>query len=230
MEAVMNKVKLSVLFAVAATLAACSDNSVAPRSQAADAFSGATQGYRGALSTTDTTRFSITLIPGQSTLYYLGDGNSMFFPAGSVCDPASTYGASEWDNACAPISGVVTVNVREWLDAKGHARADFLPHLRFVPSLLPTAWVTISFKDFQASLDPFYNILYCATDTSGCFDESKTDASLLTVRDAVTGKVTRRIKHFSGYMVGAGDDSTSAGFNRIPSLPKGVTTSVRGRP
>jgi len=193
----------------------------------------ATAGYTGALTSTDTAKFSITLDPWRSTTYYVGDGNSLYFPAGSVCDPLlSTYGVGQWDKPCSPIRSSVTVNVKAWLDGSGHARVDFLPHLRFVPSVLPSGWVNITFADFQASLNPFYNILYCPTDISSCYDESKLDPTLVTVRNAVTGKVTRRIKHFSGYMVGAGDDST-ANPNSLNKMPTGghlPITSILGRP
>jgi hypothetical protein len=213
----MRKVSLTVLFALTAMLSACGDNSVSPHNRAPEVETAAVEGYRGALSSTDTAKFSITIDPWRSTTYYVGDGNSLYFPAGSVCDPSSTYGVAEWDRPCAPIRSSVTVSVKAWMDAQGHARVDFLPHLRFVPSVLPAGWVNITFADFQASLSPFYNILYCPTGMSQCYDESKSDPTLLTVRNAITGKVTRRIKHFSGYMVGAGDDSTSSGgeMNRI---------------
>jgi hypothetical protein len=43
--------------------------------------------------------------------------------------------------------------------------------LRFVPSTNSTQWVRLVFADLQASLDPTYNILYCPTSQSSCFDE-----------------------------------------------------------
>jgi hypothetical protein len=110
-----------------------------------------------------------------------------------------------------PETSSTTVNAKAWLDANGHARVDFDRHLRFVPSNNPAQWVVLSFADFQASLDPFFNILYCPTATSACFDESLNDPTLLTVRNPITGRVTRRIKHFSGYNVAAGDDGSGDG-------------------
>jgi hypothetical protein len=230
MEALMKKASMTLLFAATALLAACSDGSVAPQERAPEASTSFGGGYTGSLTSTDTVKFSITIDPWRSTTYYVGDGNSLYFPAGSVCDPSSSYGITEWDKSCSAIRSSITVNVKAWLDGQGHARVDFLPHLRFVPSVLPTGWVNITFADFQASLNPFYNILYCPTDISSCYDESKTDATLLTVRNAVTGKVTRRIKHFSGYMVGAGDDSVPPPMNKIPTGGHLSITSVRGRP
>ena len=173
------------------------------------------------MSTTDTIRFNITIDPWRTTYFYLGNGNTLTFPAGSVCDPNnSTYGPTEWDKPCKAARYSVTETVTAWLDAKGHPRVDFSPNLRFVPSVLPTGWVNITFGDMAASLDPWYNILYCASVGSGCVDESKTDASLLTVHDPVTGQVMRRLKHFSGYLVGAGDDPTAVpSFNKVGATP-----------
>ena len=131
-----------------------------------------------------------------------------------MCDPTvSTYGPSEWDNPCVAAKKTIAEKVTAWLDANGHPQVDFSPSLRFVPSMLPSGWVTLTFGDVQASLDPMYNILYCSMPTAVCVDESLADPALLTTRDPVTGKLTRRIKHFSGYLVGAGSDMMSD-FNK----------------
>jgi len=204
----MSKVRMAVVLGMTAALAACSENAAAPLSDAASAPTSVTGGgATAALTSTDTIRFSITIEPWHQTSYYLGSGNSIIFPAHSLCDvQTSTYGVTEWDKPCVPETSSTTVNAKAWLDSKGHARVDFDRHLRFVPSNNSWQWVVLSFADFQASLDPFFNILYCPTATSGCFDESVNDPTLLTVRNPITGKVTRRIKHFSGYNVAAGDD------------------------
>ena len=225
MEALMRKVSIAVALGFAAALAACSENAAAPRSAAPDA-SLAGPGVAGGgatadLAGTDTTRFSITINPWEKTYYDLGAGNRITFPARSVCDPYRTnYGVGTWDQPCSPASYPITVKVKAWLDRTGHARVDFDKHLRFVPSSNPWQWVVITFADYQASLDPFFNILYCQSTTGGCIDESKTDPSLLTVRDPVTGKVTRRIKHFSGYNVaaGEGDGGDSGMMNAAASV------------
>ncbi|HEY4217026.1 MAG TPA: hypothetical protein VGM67_07810 [Gemmatimonadaceae bacterium] len=210
------------LLTVALLSAACSDT-VAPHSPAtgATSFNG---GVTAELTPLDTVRFTITIDPWHSTMFSLGAGNVLTFPAGSVCDPAhSSYGDGQWDKPCTAARTAVTENVTAWLDAHGHAQVDFSPNLRFVPSMLPTGWVTLTFADVQASLDPMFSILYCKDVHAPCVNESKKDPSLLTVRDPITGKVTRRIKHFSGYLVGAGDDSTDDGGgdrNKAPSAPR----------
>jgi hypothetical protein len=211
----MTKVSKLALAGLVAAVAGCSDV-VAPPGPVQDASPAFGGGVTTALSGVDTTQFSITIDPWRSTSYNLGEGNTLTFPAGSVCDPTkSTYGTGEWDKPCSASRSSVTVHVKAWLDAQGHPRVDFTPNLRFVPSLLPTGWVQLTFGDYAASLDPFYNILYCRNENAACIDESKTDPSLLTVRNPVTGKVTRRIKHFSGYNVGAGDDVPPSDLNKV---------------
>lgn len=46
-------------------------------------------------------------------------------------------------------------------------------------------------------------ILYCATGSTLCVNESATDAWMSTWRDPATGWVWRIIRHFSGYNVWA---------------------------
>lgn len=198
------------LLAVAALFAACSENSIAPAAQASD--ESTTFEYGGGasadLSPKDTLGFSITIDPSRQTYYDLGSGNSIMFPAGSLCDPTkSSYGIGEWDKPCSRATSPVTVAVRAWLDSQGHPRVDFTPNVRFVPSWDSRQWVRITFSDLQASLDLSFNILYCQNANGHCQNEAKTDFTLVTLRDPITHKLTRRIKHFSGYNVAAGDDS-----------------------
>jgi hypothetical protein len=202
----MSKIRMGVAVGMTALLASCSENTATPVQQV-QSTQPTVGDATAALTTTDTIRFSITIDPKHTTSYNLGSGNSLTFPAHSLCDLNSPYGPDQWDQPCREAKGPLTVNTKAWLDSQGHARVDFDKHVRFVPSNNPSQWVVIQFADLQASLDPFFNILYCPTATSGCYDESTTDPSLLTVRDPITGRVTRRIKHFSGYNVAAGDDA-----------------------
>jgi len=211
-EALMNKASKTALVELVAGLAACSDGLVAPQREASVAVAGNDGGSMEALVPGQVVKFNITIDPSRQTNYYLGDGNSLSFPAHSLCSPtASSYGAGEWDKACPLATAPVTVGVTAWLDSDGHTRVDFSMHLRFVPSTNSAQWVKLVFKDLQASLDPTYNILYCPTATSGCFDESLSDPTLKTVRDPLTGRIGRRIKHFSGYNIAAGRDADSDG-------------------
>ena len=195
----------TVLIALAVTLAACSDGAVAPKNGNVANVSGG-----GALATLtqDTLHFSFTINPAVASSVYIGAGNSVHFPAGSVCDPASSYGTTEWENSCTPASASMTVNASAWLDGAGHPHVDFANHLRFVPTSVATQWVTITFTDTSAAQNPSSDILYCATTYSQCVSELSGDATLITVKNTVTSKVTRRIKHFSGYSIVIGDECT----------------------
>jgi hypothetical protein len=208
----MKKVSKLALLAVVSGLAACSDTSTAPQQIGAPTEPTEIQGSTQDLSSTDTIRFSITINPWTNTTYNLGNGNSLYFPAGSLCSLNSSYGPTEWDKYCVPATSSVTVNAKAWIGPNGKPRVDFDKHIRFVPTTNPAKFVVIQFADLQASLDPWFNILYCPTATSTCYNEAKTDLSLATVRNPITGRVTRRIKHFSGYNVAAGEEDGGEGL------------------
>jgi len=191
----------TVLIALVTGLAACNDGNVAPQNQGANVSGG---GALATLTQTDTVNFHFTITPDADRTIYIGAGNNLHIPAGSVCDPTSSYGTSEWDNACTPASHPIQIDASAWLDANNHPRIDFATHLRFVPSTNPANWVTISFTDTIAAQDSTADILYCATSYSQCVSELTGDATLITVKNTVTGKVTRRIKHFSGYLLSTG--------------------------
>jgi hypothetical protein len=210
-EALMKKASKTALIAMVAGLAACSDGPVAPQNEAPAGEPVNGGGSMQALTGSDTVRFSITIDPSRQTIYYLGAGNSLVFPAHSLCDPyRSSYGAGEWDKPCTVATSPATIGVKAWLDSDGHTRVDFSMHVRFVPSNNPAQWVNLTFADLQASLDPTFNINYCQSINGSCVDEAKTDPTLLTVHNPITGKITRRIKHFSGYNVAVGLDGSES--------------------
>jgi hypothetical protein len=197
-------------------LAACGDGTVAPPTRSAEIASARGGGSNASLTGFDTLRFSFVIDPSRVTTYNLGAGNRITFPAGSLCDPSnSSYGAGTWDQPCPVAQSPVTISAKAWLDASGDPRIDFSPDVRFVPTANPLGWVTITFTDFFASIDPLAAILYCRTPTAGCTNEALTDPTLATVVNPVTGTLTRRIKHFSGYNVAAGDAALGfAAFNK----------------
>ncbi|HEX4683431.1 MAG TPA: hypothetical protein VH277_12015 [Gemmatimonadaceae bacterium] len=209
-----------VLLAATALLAACGDSTVAPRSVASDVTipgGGAT----AALGGLDTIRFSFTIDPSRNTFYWLGLGNSIVFPAGSLCDPAnSTYGPDQWDQPCPIATHAVVINAKAWLDHANHPRIDFEQHVRFAPSNDPAKWVVLTLTDYRGAVKPQSNIGYCPSPTSDCINEAAADPSVATYKDPVTGHLTRRIKHFSGYNVFAGrggDGSDASSWNFTPS-------------
>jgi hypothetical protein len=223
----MNKAIKVALLSLLAASAACSDSAVAPPSQPSRAITATGGGASASLSGWDTLRFSFVIDPSRNVSYPLGLGNSITFPAGSLCDPlTSSYGPGTWDQPCTVASGPLTVYAKAWLDASGDPRIDFTPSIRFVPTLNPAGWVTLSFTDHSAALNPLSAILYCRTVSSACVDESLTDPTLTTVKDPVAGKLTRRVKHFSGYNVAAGGDCSVTADDPTCSGSVGMSMSM----
>lgn len=213
----MNKAMKTVLTLTAMLAAGCSDSTVAPKTAATDStLPGG--GSTATLTGTDTTRFSFTIDPYRSNFYYLGAGNSITFPAGSLCDPTrSSYGMGEWDRWCPVANQSVTVNAKAWLDRYGQPHLDFDKHVRFVPSANPANWVMLTLSDYGSGINLWTNIAYCQTEQqTSCIDESKTDPTVATVTNPITGKVTRRVKHFSGYSLTSGRDD-EAMLSRVGS-------------
>jgi hypothetical protein len=88
---------------------------------------------------------------------------------------------------------------------------DFDKSIRFVPTANPSGWVILSFTNYGAAVNPFTKINYCVNARSGhCEDESLRDPTLATVKNPVTGTLTRRVLHFSGYSITAGDGCEDA--------------------
>ena len=228
----MMKACKAALLALVAVAAACSEgNVVAPNTQAPSGPSAVGGGSSQSLYAIDTARFSFVIDPARNLTYDLGAGNTITFPAHSLCDPKSPYGMGLWDKPCPVAKAPITVNALAWIDAAGHPRVDFDKEIRFVPTDKPNGWVILSFTDYAAA-QGWLNILYCPnTKSNGCIDESKKDPTLVTFRDPKTGRLTRRIKHFSGYTLGAGDDSSgtsTGGMDRTPMFGPSFTRAGRG--
>jgi hypothetical protein len=223
----MNKAIKTVLTLTAMLAAGCTDGTLAPPSDLSPGASIGGGGSRAALTGTDTLRFSFVIDPYRSQYYNLGAGNSIVFPAGSLCDPVkSTYGVGEWDKPCPLATAPVTIQTKAWLDARGYAHVDFDRQVRFVPTLNPAGWVVLTLTDYGAATSPWTKIMYCINGATGrCIDEAKSDPTVATIKNAVTGQLTRRVKHFSGYSITAGDgcdpnadpdcQQTEGGFSRV---------------
>jgi len=204
----MNKAIKTVLALTAMLAAGCSEGAVAPHTESTSGvgITGA-GGSTATLTGFDTLRFSFVIDPYHTMAYYLGAGNSIVFPAGSLCDPnRSTYGAGQWDQPCPLATSSVTVNTKAWLDKNGLAHVDFDKAVRFVPTLNPAGWVMLTLTDYGSASNPWTNILYCHTGLgTGCINEALTDPTVATIKDPVTGRLVRRVKHFSGYSIVVGD-------------------------
>jgi hypothetical protein len=146
--------------------------------------------------------FTVTLDPRRDNTY--SDGiNTVRFPAGSICDPATSgYGPGMWDAPCvsatAPITLPITLSIRG-----GRLHVEFGRDLRFAPSSDPAKHVVLTVSNPVVSYTSEnlrrYAIFYVPTGTSSLLDESLADPSLVTIIKRSEGKVVRRLKHFTGY-------------------------------
>jgi hypothetical protein len=204
----------SALIAIVGIATACSDAPMAPRAtperpafdiqalQPTDARGGP-GGHE--LSQTDSNITVFTIDPNASRTYAFGQ-NWIYFPAHSICDPATSgYGMGLWDTPCTPLAQPIDVTVR-WSSRGGYAFAVFSPEIRFVPADARHAsrWVVLSLHSQKRLHDlDAYNILYNAGNNSWV-DESLTDPTLRAWLDPLHNSVVRRVKHFSGYMIAGG--------------------------
>ena len=167
-----------------------------------------------------TVDFVIPAAGGQVTLFGL---YTLDVPANAVCDPNAQdsrdgYAAGAWDAPCTVLTTDITVHATlQW----SHNRlwADFSPSLRFDPNQT----VTIS-TGLMAPLVRYYadennhdasngrskkwGILFSSSINGQPIDDAKSDPSVRTVIDFSTGRISRRIKHFTGYNILTGEACT----------------------
>jgi hypothetical protein len=192
----------TVAAGLAVGIMACSDTSTAPSEMAVAepvvngewlSVSGSGSYYEG--------QFRFELDPNRNYDVQAG-GNRLRIPAGVICDPSTTrYGKDEWDKPCKVAARKFTLTVQYKL-GNDAPEIRLQPDIRFAPSVDPTRWVTLSMKVYDR-MDPLesYNILWY--NSGRWVDESKTDPSLRPFEDRAFNRVTRRLKHFSGYSVTA---------------------------
>ena len=210
----MRRNRLSLLVAAGVlTALACNEGSVAPRAATPRAApsGGAAHSRTPVTAVVDAPEnyvFDITTTGGTITL---GDRFTLTFPANAVCDPSSSsYGLGHWNDSCTPTDKSITVHAKIW-QRNGYVYVDFSPALRFSPTaevILSTdlaASVLAGRTDLSGQTAPLrrFSILY-ATDASDAGSNEyyqSNDKSLVTKINLITGTVSRRIKHFSGYII-----------------------------
>jgi len=157
---------------------------------------------------------SVDFVVGPSGGAFFAGNHAVIFPSQSICDPAtSSYGPTEWDAPCSPLQSPLKIHA-EVRRSNGQTSVDFTPSLRFVPSANPARWVWIMMYtpeaiDASANLSRF-NILWIKSLGGAAVDETPADSTLRTYVDTWQGLSMRRIKHFTGYQVGAGRDDTGS--------------------
>ncbi|MEP6620807.1 MAG: hypothetical protein ABJE47_15890 [bacterium] len=173
-------------------LAACGEVPSAPKAglhpvEVSRALSGVVDGV-----------YTLNINPALDQTMVLGPSH-LDLPAGSICAlGTSGYGPSFWDAPCKSESATVTITATVRNAATNHPSIQFAPALRFNPTTTVNLYVYV--KD-AATLSNMATVLYCGPFSNACVDESQTDVSLKTAINSASNLVSRRIKHFSGYMV-----------------------------
>jgi len=144
--------------------------------------------------------------------FSIGGLYTVSFPANSVCDPArSTYGAGEWDNDCVLLDPGQLVKIRATLVMSANGLAiDFTPSLRFSPNASVLISTDVFAPLIKANHDYFAKnpsalnpvaILYSANLGADVVSDYARDKSVATHINLNTGRIWRRVKHFSGYSI-----------------------------
>jgi len=146
------------------------------------------------------------------------------FPANSVCDPATAnYSAGQWDAPCATLAAGQSVKVHATLGLSwSGVSVDFQPELRFSPNATVTiatdiyAPIIVANRNYYAAhpqaLGPLA-MAYSSTLGGARVADYVTDPTAITHISLMTGRVWRRIKHFSGYNIFTGEQCTPTQYN-----------------
>jgi hypothetical protein len=197
-------------------VAACNEATTVPTSPetrslspAAPVFDLGSTGHSFGLLSSD---FTLTSRGGSFAIAGL---YTVSFPENSVCNPDnSSYGPTEWDKNCSTLRAGQSVKVHAVLSlASGGLAIDFTPDLRFSPSSQVTIATDIFAPVLKANKDYFLShpgslnflaISYASSLGASSVKDYKSDASLITHVNLLTGQIWRRVKHFSGYNVFTG--------------------------
>lgn len=216
---VSTMVRTATALALAAGgLAACSDSTSAP-ARAKFATGGATldrnepghdrgESGHGKNNTRNSSSAQYTVDPTRPTTLNFGE-HTVTFPAGSICDPATSgYGESLWDAPCTPLRSPLVISAT-WSETAWHSYIDFQPALRFVPTSDPSHWVVLSMKEKEHVIQSYRYFIAWQRPSDGVWiNEGLSDPTMSTSADDSDDRITRRLKHFSGYTVAATSDST----------------------
>jgi hypothetical protein len=193
--------RVSLLVVSTLLLAACAGDSTSPTATTL-APKGASKALVGVIDGV----YTFTLDPSADYSVKLG-ASSLELPANSICTLATTsYGPDQWNNSCEPETLPVTITAVVKDAATNHPSIEFSPAMRFNPARNVQLHLYVT---DAATLSNMTVMKYCGPFSAVCVDESLTDTSLQTTVDASAGLVSRRIKHFSGYVVAENSDDGS---------------------
>lgn len=144
---------------------------------------------------------TFTVYNDQGITQRVGD-HIIRIPAGAICDPeTSSYGPTEWNNPCDPLNGSIVITATMMRDNENHPYVDFQPALRFDPTMS----VMLFMRNGRSSQPTELTLKYC-NNLGECVDESVEDPALAPFRVGTSSYLGRRVKHFSGYAVNAGEE------------------------
>lgn len=199
--------KRLTLFTAVALLAACSaaDQAVAPavRHTARPAGAPSLDVITNSVAP-DSLSADFTVTPSGG-MFVLGN-NAVYFPANSICDPAtSSYGPEHWDEPCTPLDHAIDFHAEVRRNDAGQSWVDFTPAVRFVPTDDPnqTVWVMMK-AGTDVTTDNFaeFGMQWMPNGTPDVtVNEASSDSELKTYVDLDRDVVFRRVKHFSGYII-----------------------------
>jgi hypothetical protein len=154
------------------------------------------------------------VIPANGGTIDLLGAYTLTFPAGAVCDPNAEntqtgYANQDWDADCTPATEDIPVRaVLKYSDGKLYA--DFQRSLRFVPSREVTIGTNVMSGQVQWQNQigdkDGWTIQYAPGIDADGVNDAWYDHSVRTVIIGSTGKIFRRIKHFSGYVIWTGEE------------------------
>ena len=202
----MLHLKRSTLFAIAFTgVATSSGCGVSDMVEPADASPATTQVGTSAFTPSASLLragipdgvYTFRIEPEEGQTLVMG-ASQLQLPAFAACRLGrSGYGGDFWNKSCESEQHSYTITVVSSGSNTDHPRVDFYPELRFNPAKT----VTLSMYDQALTRDDATNwvMYYCGR--LYCVNESIKDLSLTSYVDLTTSVISRRIKHFSGYMV-----------------------------
>jgi hypothetical protein len=196
--------RISLMVASALLLAACAGDTTSSPSSARLEPMDASKALVGVIDGV----YTFTVDPSQAQSIKLG-ASSLELPANAVCTLATTsYGPDKWNDACVPETLPVTITAVVKNALTNHPSIEFSPAMRFNPA------TNVQLNLYVTNAETLTNMTvmkYCGPFSAVCVNEAATDASLTTVIKAEAGLVSRRIKHFSGYVVAENGDGAVEG-------------------
>ena len=196
---VSTMVRMTALSAVAAFAVACGESPVAPAVTQEGLVPPSSTRTGPSFSLDGSTSSTITIDPAVTRFYPVGP-HWVYIPAGALCAPGTSYGATEWDKDCVSATEPLTMGVT-WTEVDGRGVVEFATDVRFKPTTESLKAVYLYMQESQLAMGK-YAVLW--RDAAGTWtDEAKSDKTLRAFR--VDGQwIGRRLKHFSGYNVSLG--------------------------